>query len=165
MRTVALLALSTVVSCGAPRVSDSPVSATVVPATSPPAALSASASAVPAAALSAAAPRPVPRRVQGTIEQQAVQRVVRDEGAPKYRACYDVAVSSDAKLEGSVELQFTIAEDGTAVDVLVVPSASMKSDTLAACLASVTRSLGFPKPDGGVVYIHYPLEFERNAKR
>jgi hypothetical protein len=75
----------------------------------------------------------------------------------RFRFCYEAARSEAV---GRVEVKFVIDRDG-----LVLTAAEGASDlpdpAVRACVLSAFQSLSFPKPEGGIVTVVYPLLFMR----
>jgi hypothetical protein len=93
--------------------------------------------------------------VSGRLPPEAVQRVVR-QGFGRFRRCYDDVRREQPALSARVSTSFVIGRDGS------VTSASSSGDgpsRLGACVADAFRALSFPRPEGGVVKVVYPIVF------
>lgn len=106
-------------------------------------------------------PIKVPRRptqVQGQIDRDALARVI-NEHVDEMRGCYERALMKDPTLGGGkVTLEWTIGPGGEVMDIGTKTS-SLRSSEVVTCLLGVVRPLRFPKPEGGVVIVSYPILF------
>ena len=100
-----------------------------------------------------------PPIVDGPISGAEISRVLK-HNMRAMRDCYEHALKRDPTLAGKVELRFTIEESGRVEDV-AVESTSLKSVQLAACIADRSKAWRFPKPNGEVVAVTYPIVFMR----
>lgn len=100
-----------------------------------------------------------PPVVDGPISGAEISRVLK-HNMRAMRDCYEHALKRDPTLAGKVELRFTIEESGRVEDV-AVESTSLKSVQLAACIADRSKAWRFPKPNGEVVAVTYPIVFMR----
>lgn len=103
----------------------------------------------PAPSGSARATGPVVRvgdpSLTGTLDKGAVRRAVRRNIEP-LTTCYQTALAAKPGLAGMVEVDFTIAVDGTAT----AAKATGVDDTLAACIAKAIGAIRFPRPAEGL---------------
>jgi hypothetical protein len=102
-----------------------------------------------------AASHPVP--AQGTIPQRDIQDVVRSV-FDHYRACYQDGLGRNPRLQGRVTIYFVIATDGSVAQVEDRGS-DLPDRGVIACIADNFRLLRFPKPNGGIVRVVYPIIF------
>jgi hypothetical protein len=87
---------------------------------------------------------------------EIIQRVVR-RNFGRYRLCYEQGLRKDPKLAGKVIVSFAIAADGSVKDV--TRTTTLSDEGVATCVAKAFGDLSFPKPDGGVIKVSYPLIF------
>ncbi|HEY4177513.1 MAG TPA: AgmX/PglI C-terminal domain-containing protein [Kofleriaceae bacterium] len=88
------------------------------------------------------------------LDHDVIRRYMR-RNLPKIRSCYEEALHKNAKLAGSVTTTFEIAADGH-----VVNATTSGMPDVAPCVATVIRSIEFPKPnDGASVNVTYPFAF------
>ncbi|HSO34044.1 MAG TPA: AgmX/PglI C-terminal domain-containing protein, partial [Labilithrix sp.] len=106
------------------------------------------------------APRPPQIRmamcmVSGRLPAENIQQIVR-QNFGRFRGCYDVALLQHGHVEGRVSTTFVIDHDGS---VRSAASAGSEIDdpTLVACIAAAFREIHFPKPEGGIITVTYPL--------
>ena len=93
----------------------------------------------------------------GRLAPEIIQSVIRSNFG-RFRTCYEMAVKTNAKLQGRVTVGFTINPDGT------VGNAKDEGSTLAdanavQCIVGGFGKLAFPPPRGGYVTVVYPIEF------
>lgn len=136
----------------------------------------------PAPAPAAAVP-PDPSRVKGRLDPVIIQRLVRANfGGMK--KCYEEGLARDPKLQGKLSTRFVIERDGhvsSAMDNHETPPADPSSGPLGEhleasrqhdlqeprfpdakvveCVAARFAALSFPKPEGGIVTVVYPIVF------
>ena len=92
---------------------------------------------------------------QGELDKAVIRRVVR-ASLPKVEACYTKALANNAALAGTVSAQFFILPSGK----VATASAEGVDPELSKCVASVIKSLEFPKPKGrDGVQVNYPFSF------
>jgi hypothetical protein len=94
--------------------------------------------------------------VRGRLPPEAIQRVVR-QNQGRFRLCFEQALLAQPTLSGRIETKFVIGRDGS------VTTASEGASDLPAdvntCVVRAFASLSFPKPEGGIVTVVYPLAF------
>jgi TonB family protein len=104
-----------------------------------------------------AAPKPT-----GRLAPAQIQKVMRANFS-SFRKCYEKGLADDPKLAGRVTVRFVIDLDGT------VSSASGASDfadhEIDTCVVGVVKKLVFPKPEGGIVSVSYPIVFSPEADK
>ncbi len=86
-----------------------------------------------------------------------IQRVVRDHYAT-FRYCYEKALAKKPDLEGRVEVSFVIELDGT-VGKVEDHGSTLADAGAVQCVFAEYKKLVFPKPDGGIVTVVYPIMF------
>jgi hypothetical protein len=90
----------------------------------------------------------------GDLSQAVIHQLLRRR-INVFRACYEKELAADSKLVGQVEIAFTIGADG-AVSKAKGTGLAKVSD----CVARQVRAMKFPRPNGGVVSVRYPLVFK-----
>jgi hypothetical protein len=99
----------------------------------------------------------VPGPPYGRLPPEVIQRVVRARFA-QYRDCYDAGLARNASLQGRVSVSFVIDRQGHVADARDAGSTLQDPDVIA-CIVKGFADLSFPKPDGGVVTVVYPISF------
>jgi hypothetical protein len=113
------------------------------------------------AARSQAAPRePMPRST-GRLPPEVIQRVIRQR-ADRFRACYEQARRTNARLAGRVTVRFWINRDGT-VSGVSDGGSDMPDRGVITCVMRSVSGLTFPRPEGGIVIVTYPIVFSPNT--
>ncbi len=96
----------------------------------------------------------------GSLSSDVIRRVLRRH-QNEVRYCYELALSRDAALEGTVMATFVIGPDGTVPTASVSESSLPESSAateLTQCLAQAVRRWTFPAPEGGgIVSVRYPI--------
>ncbi|WP_413289018.1 TonB family protein [Bdellovibrio sp. HCB337] len=97
----------------------------------------------------------------GTIDREAVRRVIRG-GLREIRGCYERELSKlnrTQNLEGKVVIEWTIAEQGRALNVRV-KSSTLGNRAVENCVRDRLANWQFPDPPpGGVAEVNYPFYF------
>lgn len=96
-------------------------------------------------------------RPAGFCDPQSVQRTILGRSGA-YRACYEQELQRYGRLEGRLELRFTIEPDGSVSGITVVQNELNRS--VEACVIRQVSQLRFSKPDGGVCVIRWPFRFQ-----
>lgn len=96
----------------------------------------------------------------GTIDKEAVRRVVRSALAA-FKGCYERELKRDSKLEGKVVIAWEIREKGVAANARVVSDKStINNRVVEDCVKSRMLTLRFPEPPPGTVAeVQYPFFF------
>lgn len=93
--------------------------------------------------------------VNGRLPPEVIQSVVRSNMG-RFRACYEQSLRPQPSLQGRVTTKFAIARDGT-VPFAVDAGSDVPDAALIACIGRAFESLSFPRPEGGVATVVYPL--------
>lgn len=100
--------------------------------------------------------------VSGRLAPEIIQRIVR-QNYGRFRLCYENGLKSDPALEGKVAVRFVIGADGDVATASEDSSTTMSDKTVVACVVRSFSTLSFPKPEGGIVTVLYPLIFSPGA--
>jgi len=96
--------------------------------------------------------------VDGDLSPNKVQKAMK-----KYlsgvKDCYERALKRNPKLSGKIVIGFEILENGKVAE-FEFPTDNVKSDEVRKCIKKRSRMWRFPKPEGGSVYVEFPLVFE-----
>jgi len=109
-------------------------------------------------ALAADARIPLPPSASGRLAPEVIQRVVRSNYA-RVRECYEAGLARRPELTGQLQIRFVIDREGI-VQNPTLESSTLPDDQVNQCVVAVFSSLKFPKPEGGIVSVVYPLKFE-----
>jgi hypothetical protein len=96
-------------------------------------------------------------RVSGRLPPELIRRVVR-QNHPRFRSCYESALMTNPNLTGRVGVRFVSGRDGSVMNVADGGS-DVPDPKLIDCVQRAFYQIGFPKPEGGVVTVTYPLSF------
>lgn len=106
-------------------------------------------------------PEPVPAseiRVQGSLEADLIQRVVR-RAMPQIRYCYQRELTKNPSLRGQMTVKFLISPSGKVASATSKES-TLDSSSVEACVSGRFMRMVFPEPPGGgIVIVNYPLVF------
>jgi hypothetical protein len=100
-------------------------------------------------------------KVNGRLPPEAVQRVVR-QSFGRLRACYEAGLLRSPDLEGRIAVKFVIDRDGQ-VAMASTAESTLGDASVAACVAHAYESMSFPRPEGGIVTVVYPVVFTRTS--
>ena len=93
----------------------------------------------------------------GHLPPVEIQRIVRSH-FDKFRRCYEDGLRTNANLEGKVVVRFVIGLEGIVTNVGNGGS-DMPDGRVTSCVVRGFYGLVFPKPDGGIVTVTYPIMF------
>jgi len=92
----------------------------------------------------------------GRLPPGKVQSVIRSHHEI-FRKCFEPALARDPKLKGMVSVRFVIDRDGH-VSLSELEKSNLDDD-VANCVVDGFRKLKFPRPEGGIVTVVYPMRF------
>ncbi|MBI3178287.1 MAG: energy transducer TonB, partial [Deltaproteobacteria bacterium] len=95
--------------------------------------------------------------VDGALDASAIAKVVQARKR-MLQDCYEKELKRDPSLQGKVEIEFTIGEDGSVASASIANN-RMGSAAVGECIISRLRRWRFPKPDGGSVTVTFPFIF------
>jgi len=97
------------------------------------------------------------RVVNGRLPSEVIQKIVR-AGYKELEYCYKNGLRKNADLGGRVTMRFFIEVDGSVSEVQ--PTCTTLPDPITVkCMADRFAKYQFPKPEGGVVSVTYPIMF------
>lgn len=96
--------------------------------------------------------------IRGSLSREVIRRHIR-RNIPAIRFCYERQLSRRPDLQGRVQVQFVIGQNGSVASARVV-SSSMGEPSVEQCVARAVQRITFPSPDGGVVIVTYPFMFQ-----
>jgi hypothetical protein len=100
--------------------------------------------------------------INGRLMPEAVQRVVR-QNFGRLRACYEAGLLRDPGLEGRVSVQFVIDREGAVTMAMPWSDTTLPDASVARCVSKAYESMSFPRPEGGIVTVVYPVMFTRTS--
>jgi Ca-activated chloride channel family protein len=100
-------------------------------------------------------------QISGRIPPEVVQRVVR-QSYGRLRACYQRALAGSPTLRGTVVVAFTITENGDVASPYEA-GGDMPDVSVRQCVVRSFAGMAFPRPDGGSIWVRYPLSFDPGA--
>lgn len=120
--------------------------------------------AAPAASVGAAtspgdASLPAPVHTNGRLPPVVIQRIVR-ASFDKLRRCYQDGLDRDPKLTGLVRVKFVIDTTGAVAAVVADSGSNMPDAAVVGCIVRGFGQLSFPAPEGGMVTVVYPINFD-----
>ena len=122
----------------------------------------------------AAEPASRPKGAGGRMDPAVIRRVVHRH-TDVFRRCYEVRLAKDPRFTTRIDVRFVIAPNGEVSDAEARPTringtapegeatAYGLAKDVAACLAKAFRKLTFPRPQGGIVTVNYPIIFSADS--
>jgi outer membrane protein OmpA-like peptidoglycan-associated protein/thiol-disulfide isomerase/thioredoxin len=107
--------------------------------------------------LTGEAERPTSPVVTGSLDKDAIQRVIRGHVA-EIRYCYEKQLLRKPGLEGKVTAELVISTTG-AVQSARIADTTLHDAEVEGCIVTTIRRWQFPKPKGGSVVVKYPFVF------
>ncbi len=95
--------------------------------------------------------------VSGRLPPEVIQRVVQ-QNFGRFRLCYENGLRNNPNLRGRVSVRFVIGRDG-AVSNVGNGGSDMSDSGVVSCVVRSFYGLSFPRPEGGIVTVVYPITF------
>lgn len=95
--------------------------------------------------------------VDGELSQAAIAGVMKRQ-LKALRSCYEGALKRDRTLSGKLIIRFEIEESGRTSNI-EFEDVSLNSEDVKQCIRRRAKYWRFPKPDGGSVFVAYPIVF------
>ena len=96
--------------------------------------------------------------VEGDLSPAKIQRAMR-KYVSGVKDCYERALKRNPKLAGKIVIGFEILENGKVAE-FDFPEDTVGSESVRVCIKKRSRMWRFPRPEGGGVYVQFPLVFE-----
>jgi hypothetical protein len=94
-------------------------------------------------------------KVSGRLPPEVIRRIVR-QNYGRFRLCYEQGLGRNPNLEGRVTVRFVIGRDG-AVSNVSNGGSDLPDSNVVNCVVKAFYGLSFPKPEGGIVTVSYPI--------
>ncbi len=94
--------------------------------------------------------------VDGELSEAQIASVMR-RNLKALRSCYESALKRDRTLKGKITIRFEILENGRTSNIEF--DDKMGSSQVVSCIRTRAKSWRFPRPDGGSVFVAYPIVF------
>jgi hypothetical protein len=94
-------------------------------------------------------------QVSGRLPPEVIRRIVR-QNYGRFRLCYEQGLGRNPNLEGRVTVRFVIGRDG-AVSNVSNGGSDLPDSNVVGCVVKAFYGLSFPKPEGGIVTVQYPI--------
>ena len=94
-------------------------------------------------------------QVSGRLPAEVIRRIVR-QNFGRFRLCYEQGLGRNPNLEGRVTVRFVIGRDG-AVSNVSNGGSDLPDSNVVNCVVKAFYGLSFPKPEGGIVTVQYPI--------
>ena len=89
--------------------------------------------------------------------EEVVRRIIR-QNFGRFRLCYENGLRRNPNLQGRVSVRFVIGADG-AVSNVGNGGSDMPDGGVVSCIMRSFEGLSFPRPEGGIVTVVYPIMF------
>lgn len=99
--------------------------------------------------------------VNGRLPPESIQRIVR-QSFGRLRACYERGLQRNPDLEGRIAVKFVIDREGS-VAMASAAERTLDDASVATCVVKAYEAMTFPKPEGGIVTVVYPVVFTRTS--
>lgn len=97
-------------------------------------------------------------QISGRLPADTIQRVIR-QNHPRFRGCYEKGLMTNPSLAGRVGVRFVIGRDGRVTNVADGGS-DLPDPSVVSCVSRAFYDISFPKPEGGIVTVVYPIAFQ-----
>jgi len=94
-------------------------------------------------------------QVSGRLAPEVIKRIGR-QNYGRFRLCYEQGLGRNPDLAGTVTVRFVIGTDG-AVSNVSNGGSDLADSGVVNCVIKAFYGLSFPKPEGGVVTVQYPI--------
>jgi len=95
--------------------------------------------------------------VNGRLPPEVIQRIVR-QNFGRFRLCYENGLRGNPNLQGRVTARFVIDRSG-AVGMTADGGSDIPDSGVVQCVVRGFGNLSFPQPEGGMVTVVYPIQF------
>jgi pSer/pThr/pTyr-binding forkhead associated (FHA) protein len=96
-------------------------------------------------------------RINGRLPPDTIRRVVR-QNHTRLKLCYEKGLMTNPTLSGRVNVRFVIGGEGRVTHVTEAGS-DLPDSNVVRCVTRAFYDIGFPKPEGGIVTVVYPISF------
>ena len=100
-------------------------------------------------------------QAQGQLSRAEIQKVL-NAHMNEISYCYERLLFKRASLQGKITVEWTIRRNGT-VSGAKQKHSTVQSAELTSCLLKKMAKWRFPKPEGGVVIVSYPFNFQSQS--
>ncbi len=94
-------------------------------------------------------------KVNGRLPAEVIRRIVR-QNYGRFRLCYEQGLGRNPNLAGRVSVRFVIGRQG-AVSNVSNGGSDLPDANVVKCVIRAFYGLSFPKPEGGIVTVVYPI--------
>jgi len=95
--------------------------------------------------------------VTGKLPMEVVRRIVRQH-LSMFRACYEDGLKRNPSVQGRITTKYVIGQDGDVVTAQDGGS-DLPDANVVQCVVNRFKTFAYPKPEGGVVLVSFPLVF------
>jgi pSer/pThr/pTyr-binding forkhead associated (FHA) protein len=97
-------------------------------------------------------------QISGRLPPDTIRRIVR-QNHTRLKLCYEKGLMTQPTLSGRVNVRFVIGGEGRVTHVSEAGS-DLPDANVVRCVTRAFYDIGFPKPEGGIVTVVYPIAFQ-----
>ncbi len=94
--------------------------------------------------------------VSGRLPPEVIRRLVREQYG-RFRTCYEAGLGRHSDLTGRVTVRFVIGRDGKVSNARISEQTDLPDCGVARCIRDAFMHIEFPRPEGGIVTVQYPV--------
>ena len=98
------------------------------------------------------------KQTKGRLAPEKIQEIVR-AGFGEIKKCYERGLGANPNLTGRVSIQFVIDREGRVASA-GDDGSDLPDPKVIQCVVDAFKKLRFPKPEGGIVTVVYPIIFQ-----
>ena len=102
----------------------------------------------------------IPEKSTGALSRASVELEIK-RNMSRFRGCYQKALGQAPDLQGTVQIQFSVGEEGS-VSGARISSSTLKNALCERCILRHMYGIRFQKPKGGTAIFNYPFTFTRS---
>jgi hypothetical protein len=95
--------------------------------------------------------------VSGRLARNKIRDVVR-ANFEVFKKCYEAGLKKNPDLKGGVKVRFVVGRDGRVLSA-AVQEQTLPDEVTVQCIVEAYKTLVFPRPEGGIVTVVYPIVF------
>ena len=101
----------------------------------------------------------IPMKNTGALSRASVELEIK-QNMSRFRGCYQKALGQVPDLQGTVQIQFSVGEEGSVAGARI-SSSTLKNALAERCILRHMYGIRFKKPSGGTAIFNYPFTFTR----
>lgn len=102
--------------------------------------------------------QPKTLETNGRLDPEVIRRIVR-QNSGRMVGCYQDGLRNNPTLQGRVSVSFVIDREGAVMSANDSSGSDLADSNVRSCVVKSFYNISFPKPQGGIVTVVYPLVF------